>query len=78
MLSSKHRHISSRYDSKLFPLSDDFFPEINLTHEQIQSYETRVHQLVDNVLSEYERHEAKGGYPIYNTAPGYQLARMVS
>ncbi|KAI9908718.1 hypothetical protein PsorP6_016122 [Peronosclerospora sorghi] len=69
MLSSKHRHMSSRYDSKLFPLSDDFFPEIHLTHEQIQRYETQVQHLVDNVLSEYERHDAKGGYPIYNTAP---------
>ncbi|RLN67142.1 hypothetical protein BBP00_00001788 [Phytophthora kernoviae] len=57
----------TRNDAKTFPLPDDFFPAVELSDEQIQSYETQVNIIVRNALLEYERHEAKGAYPIYGS-----------
>ncbi|KAG7389058.1 hypothetical protein PHYPSEUDO_011327 [Phytophthora pseudosyringae] len=59
-----------RNDSKTFPLPDDFFPEVKLTDEQILKYEMQVEKIVRNALVEYERHEAKGAYPIYSAPWG--------
>ncbi|POM78261.1 Hypothetical protein PHPALM_4226 [Phytophthora palmivora] len=66
MLSSRRSRTLSRNDSKTFPLPNDFFPEIKLTDEQISGYEVQVENIVRNALAEYERHEAKGAYPIYS------------
>ncbi|KAL4163443.1 hypothetical protein KRP22_004872 [Phytophthora ramorum] len=65
MLSSRRSRTISRNDAKTFPLPDGFFPEVKLSDEQIQNYELQVENIVQNALSEYERHEAKGAYPIY-------------
>ncbi|GMF16287.1 unnamed protein product [Phytophthora lilii] len=66
MLSSRRRRTLSRNDSKVFPLPDDFFPEVQLSDEQVQSFELQVEKIVRNALTEYEHHEAKGAYPIYS------------
>ncbi|KAF4027374.1 hypothetical protein GN244_ATG21027 [Phytophthora infestans] len=66
MLSSRRSRTMSRNDSKAFPLPDDFFPDVKLTEEQILNYEMQVEEIVRNALLEYDRHEAKGAYPIYS------------
>ncbi|KAG3112664.1 hypothetical protein PI124_g9256 [Phytophthora idaei] len=66
MLSSRRSRTLSRSDSKTFPLPDDFFPEVKLTEEQILNFEMQVEKIVLNALLEYDRHEAKGAYPIYS------------
>ncbi|KAG6610801.1 Lateral signaling target protein 2 [Phytophthora cinnamomi] len=65
VLPSRRRTIS-RNDAKTFPLPDGFFPEVKLTDEQVRSYEQQVQKIVHNALAEYDRHEAKGAYPIYS------------
>ncbi|KAG1691982.1 hypothetical protein DVH05_025961 [Phytophthora capsici] len=64
---SRRRRTLSRNDAKTFPLPDDFFPEIKLTDEQVLKFEKQVEKIVRNALAEYERHEAKGAYPIYSS-----------
>ncbi|RLN73264.1 hypothetical protein BBJ28_00018356 [Nothophytophthora sp. Chile5] len=48
-----------------FPLPDNYFPEIQLSADQVQNYEAQMHEVVKNALAEYELHEAKGPYPVY-------------
>uniref|UniRef100_A0AAV1TFD0 FYVE-type domain-containing protein n=1 Tax=Peronospora matthiolae TaxID=2874970 RepID=A0AAV1TFD0_9STRA len=50
-----------------FPLPDDFFPEIHLTSAEIKNYEVQMQDIVENALTEYELHEAKGSYPVYRS-----------
>ncbi|UIZ26304.1 hypothetical protein KXD40_002666 [Peronospora effusa] len=57
---------TNRNETKTFPLPEDFFPNIELTDEQIQGYEIQVEKIVQDALADYERHEAKGAYPIYS------------
>ncbi|GMF63797.1 unnamed protein product [Phytophthora fragariaefolia] len=56
----------SRNYSKAFPLPDDFFPEVKLSDEQVRGFEQQAQKIVENALVEYDRHEAKGAYPIYS------------
>ncbi|CAH0473523.1 unnamed protein product [Peronospora belbahrii] len=66
MLSSRRGRTLSWNDAKTFPVPEDFFPELELTDEQTQGYEMQVKKIVQDALVEYEKHEAKGAYPIYS------------
>ncbi|RLN91142.1 hypothetical protein BBJ28_00003824 [Nothophytophthora sp. Chile5] len=48
-----------------YPLSDDYFPDIQLTKAQIKGFEAQMELTVKSALVDYELHEATGSRPKY-------------
>lgn len=59
-----------------FPLPDNYFPQLQLSPEQVQHYEWQMQQIVRNALVEYNLHEAMETVSSY-TAGDWKVAASV-